>query len=171
MLKVNNNARACPWSPQSPLGIYWSYLQPERDPQCSHHCWSEPPPEPLFSQSSWSQPDEEKSILNRTHISLSLIHVCLSLVHPTCLHYPREQKRPRTLYLARKGCLPPVISMSSSRSSMQRTGRPVLGQGETKKVRNLWASRSPWPWVSWMLNRKKEFIFICALSFAMKILC
>lgn len=31
-----------------------------------------------------------------------------------------------TLYLAKKGCLPPVISISSSRSSMQRTGRPVL---------------------------------------------
>lgn len=31
-----------------------------------------------------------------------------------------------TLYLPRKGCLPPLISMSSSRSSMHLTARPVL---------------------------------------------
>lgn len=38
-------------------------------------------------------------------------------IHFICMH---------TLYLPRKGCLPPLISMSSSRSSMHRTGRPVL---------------------------------------------
>lgn len=159
-----------PLASQSPLGAYWSYLHSERDPQCSHHCWSEPPPEPLYSQSSWSQPDEKTVILNRTYGCLSLIHICLSLVHHTCLYYPRKQKRPRTLYLARKGCLPPVISMSSSRSSMQRTGRPVLGQGETKRVRHLWAYSSPTLWVSGMWNRMKDFLFIWPLSFTMKVL-
>lgn len=89
-------------------------------------------------QSHYSPSLHEANLMKRKASSIEPTSLCLwSLVHPTCLHYPREQKRPRTLYLARKGCLPPVISMSSSRSSMQRTGRPVLGQGETKKVRNL----------------------------------
>lgn len=59
---------------------------------------------------------------------------------------PNETARPAlarrsasgTLYLARKGCLPPVISMSSSRSSMQRAGQPVLREtpgGKTLGVR------------------------------------
>lgn len=40
-------------------------------------------------------------------------------IHFTCMH---------TLYLPRKGCLPPLINMSSSRSSMHLTGRPVLSK-------------------------------------------
>lgn len=38
-------------------------------------------------------------------------------IHLMCVH---------TLYLPRKGCLPPLISMSSSRSSMHLTARPAL---------------------------------------------
>lgn len=59
-----------------------------------------------------------------------------------------------TLYLAKKGCLPPVISISSSRSSMQRTGRPVLREAsEGQKPGGL--HTSPALWVSEMKTAGK----------------
>lgn len=61
---------------------------------------------------------------------LQLLQIVLRKVrvHPKEVALPALAQPPTsgTLYLPRKGCLPPVISMSSSRSSMQRTGQPVL---------------------------------------------
>lgn len=61
--------------------------------------------------------NQSSNFITVSYYSLTFQNAKTPCIHFVCMH---------TLYLPRKGCLPPLISMSSSRSNMHLTGRPVL---------------------------------------------
>lgn len=67
--------------------------------------------------SAVKQPEQQLYHCILLFTDISKVNTKTPCIHFVCMH---------TLYLPRKGCLPPLISMSSSRSNMHLTGRPVL---------------------------------------------
>lgn len=74
------------------------------------------PADLIHLQQGRSAVKQSKQQFSSQYLSTLMFQVT-TCIHFMCMH---------TLYLPRKGCLPPLISMSSSRSSMHLTGRPVL---------------------------------------------